>query len=190
MISVSISKCIRTTSLLECNYTSELLFINIESERLSEHLIGARIPRQQERHYGQLIVYSVQQQNALQELQLRYFAANGITRSSVTRLPRRSSSDSHRAVPRWRPSGLAPVRSAILRRGGRAFSPVFLQHLGSGKKCVFLTYSFGMFFGCSGHLKVDISAPWSLRMPLGPAAETPKMPIKTSIIRARKPVTW
>ena len=46
-----------------------------------------------------------------------------------------------------------------------------------------------MFFGCSGHLKVDISGP-SLRMPLGPAAETPKMPIKTSIIRARKPVTW
>ena len=79
------------------------------------------------------------QSEAVRRDLLEYFAANGITRSSVTRLPCRSSSDSHRAVPRWRPSGLAPVRSAIL-------------------------------------------------MPLGPAAETPKMPIKTSIIRARKPV--
>ena len=73
----------------------------------------------------------------------RYFAANGITRSSVTRLPCRSSSDSHRAVPRWRPSGLAPVRSAILQRGRISTTRIW----------------FGSFFwgGCSQIFKVRFS---------------------------------
>ena len=48
---------------------------------------------------------------------VRYFAANGITRSSVTRLPCRSFSSDSRPAPRWRPSGLAPVRSSSLQRG-------------------------------------------------------------------------
>ena len=110
-------------------------------------------------------------------------------------------------APRWRACPAVPpaTRTARCRAGGpvawrRCEAPycdaaaelfaIFLQDLGSGEKMCVFNLQFLDVFWCSGHLKVDISAPWSLRMPLGPAAETPKMPIKTSIIRARKPVTW
>mmetsp|Transcript_83362 Transcript_83362/g.131958 ORF Transcript_83362/g.131958 Transcript_83362/m.131958 type:complete len:147 (+) Transcript_83362:100-540(+) len=82
------------------------------------------------------------QSEAVRRDLLEYFAANGISRSPVTRLPLRSFSSDLRpaaCAARWRPSGLAPVRSSSL-------------------------------------------------MPLGPAAEAPKMPVKTSIIRFKKQV--
>ena len=45
----------------------------------------------------------------------RYFALNGITRAaSVPRPQLRRWDEPHRAVPRWRPSGRAPVRSSSL----------------------------------------------------------------------------